>query len=205
MNSSGKDFKFDRRAEAYDEGIEGKFSQRFYSALLSLLDLNPSDTVLDAGCGTGHLLRRMSGLQDINGYGIDTEPKMTEQAKRKCPEMTIMLSPCEQTPFENEKFDAVTACMAYHHFPGKKEFAEEAQRILKKGGCLYIADPYFPYPVRKAINGLLRLLRITGRFFTAEEIEKDFGRFGFEAEKKVRRGIVQAVKLRKTGREKSPE
>ena len=35
MSSNHKDFKFDKRAAAYDEGFEGKFSQRFYNVLLN--------------------------------------------------------------------------------------------------------------------------------------------------------------------------
>ena len=39
MSENQKDFKFDKRAASYDVGFEGKFSQRFYSVLLTSLDL----------------------------------------------------------------------------------------------------------------------------------------------------------------------
>jgi Methylase involved in ubiquinone/menaquinone biosynthesis len=197
MNDNPKDFKFDKRASSYDDGLEGKFSQRFYNVLLSCLDVKPADTVIDVGCGTGYLLRRMAERQEIIGYGIDLEPKMIDEAKQKCPEMNIQVSPSENTPFDNNTFDVMTACMAYHHFSDKEGFIKEAARIIKPGGYLYIADPFFPFPVRKTINGILKLFRIAGKFFTEREIAADFSRYGFEYDCVIRKGIVQVVKLKK--------
>ena len=195
MNERKKDFAFDKRAAAYDEGFEGKFSQRFYNALLSRLDLNPSCAVLDVGCGTGYLLWQMSRRQEIQGHGIDVEPRMIEEAKRKCPQMDIQVSPSGKTPFQSDTFDTITACMAYHHFSDKEGFAKEAARLLKAGGRLYITDPFFPYVIRKTINGILKLFRVTGKFFSPKEMAVDFGRFGFVPGYVSRKGIVQVVEL----------
>ena len=60
MSDNKKDFKFDKRAAAYDDRFEGKFLQRFYGVLLSYLDLKQSDTVIDVGCDTGYLLHRIA-------------------------------------------------------------------------------------------------------------------------------------------------
>lgn len=38
-NQSKKDFKFDKRAEKYDEGFEGKASEKFYSLVTSHVDI----------------------------------------------------------------------------------------------------------------------------------------------------------------------
>lgn len=193
-----KDYRFDSRASKYDTGFEGRFSQRFYTALLSQVKLEKKFFVLDVGCGTGYLLREMASRQEINGFGIDVEPNMIEVAKQKCPDMMIRVSNCEQTPFDDDSFDILTACMAYHHFSDKSGFAKEASRILKPGGHLYIADPRFSLPVRKTLNGVLKLLNITGKFFTHQEIAADFGAFGFEPAGICCSGIVQVLTLRKT-------
>ena len=68
---------------------------------------------------------------------------------------------------------------------------------LKKGGYLYIADPFFPYLIRKAINRILKLFKVTGKFFTTKEIEEDFSNFGFELDSAIHKGIVQVIKLKK--------
>jgi len=54
---------------------------------------------------------------------------MIAEAKMKCPDVNIQVSTCEHTPFYNQQFDAITACLAYHHFADKKGFAREMARI----------------------------------------------------------------------------
>lgn len=197
MSKAEKDFDFSRRAEKYDEGFEGRLSQKFYHALLSQVTLEPMNKVLDVGCGTGYLLKKLAESCEIKGYGIDVESNMIQVAQRQCPDMQIQLSACEKTPFDNDTFDLITACMAYHHFSDKQGFASEAARILKTGGYLYIADPYFPFLIRKGINGLLGLSKVTGEFFTPQEIAGQFCKYGFEVSSLYNKGYVQVVKLKK--------
>lgn len=192
-----RDFRFDRRAAAYDDGFEGKFSARFYRLLLRNVALQPGAAVLDVGCGTGTVLQRMNERLPIDGCGIDLEENMIAEAAKKCPSMQMLVSSCTETPFSGGRFDVITACMAYHHFADQKGFAKEAARLLKAGGCLYIADPRFPWAVRKPLNLAFRLHRIAGRFDTAAEIARDFAAYGFALDGFQADGYAQVVKLRK--------
>jgi len=192
MGNSQKDMNFDKTAARYD-GARGHASERFYRLLLGQVELNPGAAVLDVACGTGTILRRMADACPINGCGIDMSENMIEQAKRKCPEMNIQLSRCEKTPFADNTFDAITVCMAYHHFSDKPGFIKEAARIIKLGGCLYIADPRFPFVIRKAMNAFFKIIRVAGAFFTPDEIHRDFAAYGFAADGFVRDGYAQVV------------
>ena len=192
-----RDFKFDKRASSYDEGFEGRASRRFYGLLLREVQLSPGMAVLDVGCGTGALLRKLSDVDSIEGVGIDVEEQMLSEARRKCPHMEFALARCDEMPFEAQRFDVVIACMAYHHFDDKAGFAREAARILKPGGVLYIADPRFPWLVRKTLNGVLRLMRMVGEFFTADEIASALGGFGFSLSGCAYDRYAQVVRLRK--------
>lgn len=174
-----KDFKFDSLAEEYDDNFEGKLSKKFYNLLSKNVILNKNDRVLDVGCGTGTVLKSFSDKCEINGFGIDVEQKMISIAKEKCPKMDIRVCSCESTPFEDESFNVITACMAYHHFPNKEAFIKESYRLLKIGGKLYIADPCFPFLVRKIMNGVLSLLKVVGEFFVEKELKEQFEKFGF--------------------------
>lgn len=175
-----RDIKFDKRADKYDEGFEGRFSQRFYDLVSENVKIKSGMNVLDVGCGTGTILYRLSHKYRFNGFGADVEKKMLEQAKAKCGDMKFFHCPCDKTPFEDGQFDVIIACMAYHHFPDKDSFAKETARLLKKGGRLYIADPKLPLPVRKALNTALDIHKINGKVYTADEIADSFSGYGFE-------------------------
>ncbi|MDO5559225.1 MAG: class I SAM-dependent methyltransferase [Oscillospiraceae bacterium] len=174
-----KDIKFDKRACKYDDDYEGKLSEKFYCFVTDNVVLKPNYKILDAGCGTGTILRRLNDKCAVDSYGIDVEENMLKEAREKCPGMSIQLCSCDNTPFEDNTFDVITACMAYHHFPDKQGFVKEAARILKSGGTLYIADPKFPLPIRKVINTALNVHNIVGEFHNAQEIAELTAPYGF--------------------------
>jgi ubiquinone/menaquinone biosynthesis C-methylase UbiE len=196
MSKEVKDFSFEKRAAKYDRSV-GKMSGRFYNLLLEQVELFPGVKVLDVGCGTGTVLHRMADICKINGYGIDAEENMISEAKRKCSDMNIQISRCENTPFENDFFDILTVCMAYHHFADRAGFAKEAARILKPGGRLYIADPHLPFIIRKIMNGFFKLLNVAGHFNSPYELYKHFSKYRFEPDGFVVDGYAQVVKLKK--------
>jgi len=138
-----RNFRFDKMASSYDDGFKGKILDTFYRLLLEQVSIEPGAVLLDVGCGTGTILRRLSEKTELQGYGIDIEEKMIAEAKRKCPDMNIQVSTCEHTPFYNQQFDAITACLAYHHFADKRGFAREMARILKSDGSCWAA-PFSP-------------------------------------------------------------
>ena len=94
-----RDFKFDKRADKYDDHFEGKLSKVFYKLIYDNIKLSPSAEVLDVGCGTGTILRTLSDRENISAHGIDVEPEMLKVAVNKCPEADISLCSCEDTPY----------------------------------------------------------------------------------------------------------
>ena len=194
-----KDIDFSKRAASYDGGAMGKASQRFYNLLVREVALKPGAVVLDVGCGTGTILKRLADKSNITGYGIDMAENMIAEAKKKCPQMNFTLASCDKMPFGDKTFDVVTACMAYHHFNNQEGFAKEAARVLKPGGVLYIADPRFPWIFRKTLNGFFRLIRTAGAFHKPQEIEARFAQYGFTGIGTAVHGYAQVVKLRKGG------
>ncbi len=164
----------------YDDSYEGKLSEKFHSLVTENVQLTDGMAVLEMGCGTGTILHRLSQKCSISGHGIDAEEKMLEQARKKYPDMEILNCSCDNTPFEDGKFDVIVACMAYHHFPDKDGFSKECARLLKQGGRLYIADPKLPLPIRKVLNTALDIHRINGRVYTVDEITENFSGYGFQ-------------------------
>ena len=78
--SEKKDFKFDKKAEKYDDSYEGKLSEKFYTLVNENVQLTDGMTVLEMGCGTGTILHRLSQRCSISGYGIDVEEKMLDKS-----------------------------------------------------------------------------------------------------------------------------
>ncbi len=197
MDTQKQGFDFSKRAGAYDEGIEGKVSQRFYNLLLQELKVEPGARLLDVGCGTGTLLKRIAAQTAVECSGVDQEESMLAVAKENFPGGFFFLAPCDDLPFEDTTFDAVVACMAYHHFANKNGFARETARVLKPGGMLYLIDPRFPWLVRKVLNGIIKLHHVSGEFNTSQELASRFAPYGFLDAGAITHGYAQAVKLLK--------
>lgn len=191
------DFKFDKRASVYDEEFEGKLSEKAYKLITDSIEINPKDKILDIGCGTGTILKRVSNLCEMQGFGIDAEGKMIEQAKRKCPQMDIQEGDCSKMEFENETFDCVIACMAFHHFQNQAGVASEVSRVLRTGGKIYIVDPGFPLIVRRIINYILSKHGIVGKFNGINEIKQIFAPYDLYLRQERKSSVFQLLVLEK--------
>lgn len=195
MHNNKKEIIFGKRADKFDGGFEGRFLSKFYKKLIDFMQVTPNSKILDVGCGTGEILKRMDEKFEIDGYGIDNDDKMLQVAKEKCPKMDIRTGSCDTLPFEEQKFDAITVCMAYHHFENRIGFAKEASRVLKQGGSLYLAEFRLPKCVRKVTNELMKHLNIVACVFSSEEIATDFKQYGFKYNGCVENGRVQIIRL----------
>lgn len=139
----------------------------------------------------------MNDKFEIDGYGIDIDDKMIHVAKEKCPNMDIRTGSCDALPFDEQQFDDITVCMAYHHFENKIGFTKEACRVLKQGGSLYVADLRLPKCLRELANTIIKHFNVVGHFFTPEEIIAEFKKYGFEYNGCVKNGRVQIIRLTK--------
>lgn len=184
---------FDKYADSYDAGWKGTKSARFYDDLIREVEINTGDSVLDVGCGTGTVLSYISSKTDINGFGLDISEKMLNIARGKNPGFEFVSGDCKTLPYEDGSMDVVMACMAYHHFADQKRFREEAYRVLKPGGRLYICDPRFPWIIRTIFNTCFK----EAGFHTTEKNRNDFIQSGFEVERTRKDIYVQVLSLRK--------
>lgn len=93
--------------------------------------------ILEAGCGTGHWLERLSA-PGLGLFGLDLSSGMLAQAQRKIIPAHFVQGAARQLPFKEEKFDLVYCVNALHHFADPTVFIGEAHRILAVGGLLAI-------------------------------------------------------------------
>jgi ubiquinone/menaquinone biosynthesis C-methylase UbiE len=119
----------------------------------SKLDYDSPQIILDAGCGAGYLGRILAKKfkhKDFKIYGITISKKQLELGNQLNGKdafknnLFLSLDNFEQTPFENDYFDAVYFVDSICHGSGKNKSKalSEAFRILKPGGAVVITDGF---------------------------------------------------------------
>ncbi len=96
--------------------------------------------ILDAGCGTGSLIKKIKSFGKI--WGIDASSEALKFAKKNGLKNVLKAS-VEKIPFENNTFDAVISIDVLYHKEVKSDLKalREFKRVLKPGGILIIKNP----------------------------------------------------------------
>jgi ubiquinone/menaquinone biosynthesis C-methylase UbiE len=136
-------------------GREGPFRER----LVRLARLEPGQSVLDIGCGTGSLAiaakRRVGPSGTVQG--IDASPEMIARARKKAGKAGVDVAftngVVESLPFPDRHFDAVLSTLMLHHLPraARQQCAREMRRVLKPGGRVLAVDFGGPTGDRKSL------------------------------------------------------
>ncbi|TFF63436.1 MAG: class I SAM-dependent methyltransferase [Promethearchaeota archaeon] len=105
------------------------------------------DRILDLGCGTGRHLVYFS-KKGFKMYGFDSSPNAIKQARRWLGEENlnaeITVHKMENKfPFPSNYFDAVISIQVIHHNKLEviKMSVKEIERVIKKGGIIFISFP----------------------------------------------------------------
>ncbi|QNP69244.1 class I SAM-dependent methyltransferase [Streptomyces roseirectus] len=128
---------YDKEAERYDALRGGE--PRAEAAAGAVLGLVPDTarTLLDLGCGTGIVTRRLAEDRPaLRVTGADLTYGMARHAAARLPG-AIVLADGRQLPFRDGTFDAVTSVWLLHLLPGRGEVRAtiaECARLLRPGG-----------------------------------------------------------------------
>jgi ubiquinone/menaquinone biosynthesis C-methylase UbiE len=173
--------EFNKQAEKFDTGKEGKHSREIYDDVLQKLGQFSFNKLLDVGCGTGNLLSRISSKYDTQIAGIDLSPNMLEIARHKLGENAdLRLGDSENLPFDNDIFDMVICTDSFHHYPHPENVLTEIKRVLKLKGTSIIADPWAPTPFRQIFNIFMHFSKSGNvKLYSETEIRDLLGKTGF--------------------------
>ncbi|HVM44301.1 MAG TPA: methyltransferase domain-containing protein [Candidatus Thermoplasmatota archaeon] len=103
--------------------------------MLEWLAPRPGERALDVATGGGHtaLALAEAGCATV---AVDATPAMI----RDHPPLPRAVCDAERLPFRRSSFDVVASRIAPHHFPDLMLFAQEAARVLRPQGRLYVFD-----------------------------------------------------------------
>ncbi len=104
--------------------------------MIDLLDPKPGERILDVGCGTGQLTRKIAD-RGAEVAGLDSSPEMIGQARQNFPDLQFMLENAGNMEFQDE-FDAVFSNAALHWMKNARQVANAISRALRKNGRLAV-------------------------------------------------------------------
>ncbi|HQW12348.1 MAG TPA: class I SAM-dependent methyltransferase [Saprospiraceae bacterium] len=104
-----------------------------YEHVLKLLKMEPGQTLLDVGCGTGYF-SNMAYQQGIEVTGMDACEKFIEQANKRNPAIKFLRGEMEELPFPEDTFDAVCGFNSFQYAADMKNALLQAKKVLKNGG-----------------------------------------------------------------------
>jgi ubiquinone/menaquinone biosynthesis C-methylase UbiE len=114
---------------------------------IALMNLQATDRVLDVGCGSGWLARRLAALvPDGSVTGIDVSDEMVRRAQRTCagvPNARFKRGTAEEIPALAKAFNhAISVESAYYwHDPARG--MEEIFRVLRAGGSAWVLINFY--------------------------------------------------------------
>lgn len=104
-----------------------------------LLPFPPGSRVLEVGCGSGHLTRRLAE-RGVDIIGVDANPQAGEVSGSD----RVRTMHAEALDFDDDTFDAIVSVHAIEHIPALEVALSEMARVLKPGGqalFIYPAEP----------------------------------------------------------------
>ena len=179
--------------------------------IITALDIQPTDRVLDMGCGTGYITVEMAKIA-AEAHGIDAaEHVPTLQIPHfLCGRLMYTRGSGTNLPFADRQFDKVLASEVLPMLPEPSIFLKEIRRVIKPGGRLVVVNGLghpiihqafernsigmrflkWRYAERMPVSYddyVLRLQRSFGtavdRFITGQEIERLIQEHGFQIER----------------------
>jgi ubiquinone/menaquinone biosynthesis C-methylase UbiE len=117
------------------------YGEEVREAVLNAVHVNPSDTVLDVGAGTGFLTEAAAKVAS-KVIALDFSRGMSDEAIAKMGKGNVefRIGNVESMPLQDSSVDAVIGNMVLHHCPHPKVAISEMSRVLKLGGRIAISD-----------------------------------------------------------------
>jgi trans-aconitate methyltransferase len=152
----------DWNAALYDQ--KHAFVFEYGKGLLAVLEPKAGESILDLGCGTGHLAQEMADA-GARVVGIDSSPEMVEKARKTYPEVEFLVADARDFSFPYQ-FDAVFSNATLHWIPEAERVVERISTALRPGGR-FVAE----FGGRGNVASIVGALREATRELTGVAVE----------------------------------
>jgi len=171
--------------------------------------LKPGSKILDGGCGIG---QNVYGLKywGYDAYGVDFAKETIKKVEKEFPELNVSVQDLIKLDFPSNFFDGYWSLGVIEHFwEGYGEILNEAERVIRPEGYLYLAFPFMsPLRKLKARLGLYKIFegKINEDEFyqfilSKEGVKLDVEEYGFQFVSKyfydATKGIKSEISLLK--------
>jgi SAM-dependent methyltransferase len=174
--------RFDRWAPYYDRSwTQRLFFRPVHQGVLDLAAVVAPhlSTIVDAGCGTGALLRLAAHrFPEAELVGADPSAEMIRMAKGAASRggrVRFVQAHAEELPLPSGHFDLALSTISFHHWADQSKGLREVSRVLASGGVFLLAD-HFVISWRRAFFVGRRRKQ---RFHTRGEIAQMLREAGF--------------------------
>jgi ubiquinone/menaquinone biosynthesis C-methylase UbiE len=148
-------------APLYDVAVQGPLDLARRRSLSRLQNV-AGKAVLVNGIGTGLDLEYLP--PDAYYTGSDITPSMLKRAQKRARQRGVDIklecADSQQLPFASESFDVVIMHLILAVVPEPASALQEASRVLKNNGSIYILDKFLRpgqiAPIRRGLNTVLR-------------------------------------------------
>lgn len=150
-------------APVYDWGARPLERGRRHA--IEQLDIQPGDSVLIPGSGTGMDLEYLPAGVEVTA--IDVTPAMVRRTEKRGEllglDVDARIGDARSLPFEDDSFDAVLLHLVLSVVPDPEEVVAETARVLNSEGRISIYDKFIPEGtkpslLRRAVNPVARFL-----------------------------------------------
>jgi SAM-dependent methyltransferase len=139
--------EFNRWAEAgRGEGMEQDHLP-ITLPVLEKMGLRPTENVLDVGCGSGWLTRRVAGMvPDGRVVGMDISDEMIRLARRQSlanQNILYLVGEVGEIPWEPNFFDRAISVESAYYWPDPAAGVKEVHRVLRPAGTAWMLINYY--------------------------------------------------------------
>jgi ubiquinone/menaquinone biosynthesis C-methylase UbiE len=136
---------------------------------------DPSRLILDAGCGTGAMSKRLQKWGRV--VSMDFSPLALQFSRRRGLN-TLVGGDAMHLPFASETFDAIVSMDVLEHIPDDALTLQEFYRVLKPGGRILLTVPAYPHLWSEHDLALMHFRR-----YLRSQLGERFTGAGFQIEK----------------------